>query len=201
MTPARLFGRRWTTAALLALAAIAIGAVFGTLRTGSAAIAVKPTNQSPPTISGTAQEGSTLTAGNGTWSGTTPITFTYQWQRCDATGKNCAAITGQTHEHLHGAARRRREHAVDQRRGNELRRHRLGELERDVRRHRRTRGYRLPERHRRDPDRRSHLAGPSPHRGWNRHPEPDHEDVRNDPAALRGQRLWRTTRCRGRSCT
>ena len=96
MTPARLFGRRWTTAALLALAAIAIGAVFGTLRTGSAAIAVKPTNQSPPTISGTAQEGSTLTAGNGTWSGTTPITFTYQWQRCDATGKNCAAITGQT---------------------------------------------------------------------------------------------------------
>ncbi len=90
MTPTRLFGRRWTTALLLAVAAIAIGAVFGSLRTGSAAIAVKPTNQTAPTIAGTAQEGSTLTAGNGTWTGTTPITFTYQWQRCDATGKNCA---------------------------------------------------------------------------------------------------------------
>jgi hypothetical protein len=95
MTPT-LFGRRWTTALLLAVTAIAIGAVFGTLRTGSAATAVKPTNQTAPTIAGTAQEGSTLTAGNGTWAGTTPITFTYQWQRCDATGKNCAAITGQT---------------------------------------------------------------------------------------------------------
>jgi hypothetical protein len=99
MTPTRLFGRRWTTAALLALAAIAIGAVFGTLKTGSAAIAVTavaPTNQTPPTIAGTAQEGSTLTAGNGTWTGTTPLTFTYQWQRCDANGKNCVSITGQT---------------------------------------------------------------------------------------------------------
>jgi hypothetical protein len=70
--------------------------VFGTLRTGNAAIAVKPTNQTAPTIAGTPQEGATLTAGNGTWSGTTPITFTYQWDRCDTSGKNCNAITGQT---------------------------------------------------------------------------------------------------------
>ncbi len=96
MTPAQLFGRRWTKAALLALAAIAIGAVFGSLKTGNAATAVKPTNNNPPTIAGTAQAGSTLTAGNGTWTGTTPITFTYQWDRCDANGKSCAAITGQT---------------------------------------------------------------------------------------------------------
>jgi hypothetical protein len=95
-TPTRRFGRRWLTALVLALAAIAIGAVFGSLRTGSAAIAVKPTNQSAPAIAGTAQEGSTLTAGNGTWTGTTPITFTYQWDRCDVNGKNCTPITGQT---------------------------------------------------------------------------------------------------------
>ncbi len=96
MTSTRLFGRRWTTALLLAVAAIAIGAVFGSFRTGSAAITVKPTNQAAPTIAGTPQEGSTLTAGNGTWTGTTPITFTYQWQRCDTTGKNCTVISGQT---------------------------------------------------------------------------------------------------------
>jgi hypothetical protein len=96
MTPIRLFGRRWTTALLLAVGAIAIGAVFGSFRTGSAATTVAPTNQSPPTISGTAQEGSTLTAGNGTWSGTTPITFIYQWQRCDMNGKSCSPIAGQT---------------------------------------------------------------------------------------------------------
>ena len=92
MTPERHFGRRWLTALVLALAAIVIGAVFGSFRTSNAAITVKPTNQNPPTIAGTAQLGQTLTAGNGTWTGTTPITFVYQWERCDTNGKNCAPI-------------------------------------------------------------------------------------------------------------
>ena len=92
MTPKRHFGRRWLTALVLALTAIVIGAVFGSFRTSDAAITVKPTNQTQPTIAGTAQVGQTLTAGNGTWAGTTPITFTYQWERCDTNGKNCAQI-------------------------------------------------------------------------------------------------------------
>ncbi len=91
-----LHGRRWPAAVLLGLAALALGAVFGTARNGSAAMAVKPTNTAPPKIAGAMQEGSTLTTTDGTWTGTAPIAFTYQWSRCDTTGKNCAAIGGAT---------------------------------------------------------------------------------------------------------
>ena len=42
------------------------------------------------------EDGATLTAGTGGWTGTEPITFTYQWQRCDADGANCEDIAGAT---------------------------------------------------------------------------------------------------------
>jgi acid phosphatase type 7 len=55
-----------------------------------------PSNTSPPSISGTAAAGQTLTAGPGQWSGTNPITFTFQWQSCDQSGNNCGNIAGAT---------------------------------------------------------------------------------------------------------
>jgi hypothetical protein len=47
-------------------------------------------------VSGTAQQGQTLTAATGSWSGTTPMTYTYQWQHCDSSGQACAPVTGAT---------------------------------------------------------------------------------------------------------
>jgi hypothetical protein len=55
-----------------------------------------PVVASRPAISGTAKEGSMLTAQPGTWNGDPPIAYAYQWQRCDTDGVNCAAIAGAT---------------------------------------------------------------------------------------------------------
>jgi hypothetical protein len=52
-----------------------------------------PAAVSPPTITGTAQQGQTLTATAGTWSAA-DATFGYQWQRCDAAGANCVDLPG-----------------------------------------------------------------------------------------------------------
>jgi hypothetical protein len=54
-----------------------------------------PTALAPPSISGTAQVGQVLSVQLGTWL-SFPTTFAFQWQRCDATGANCVAITAAT---------------------------------------------------------------------------------------------------------
>lgn len=55
-----------------------------------------PQRTSNPTISGTPQVGQTMTATTGNWNGAQPITFAYQWQRCDANGDSCVVIPGAT---------------------------------------------------------------------------------------------------------
>lgn len=47
-------------------------------------------------ISGTAQVGQNLTTTTGAWSGTTPMSFSYRWRRCNAQGWSCSNIGGAT---------------------------------------------------------------------------------------------------------
>jgi hypothetical protein len=77
-------------------AAQVFGLVADNISVQGAAVPIAPSNTSPPTIAGTAQQGQGLTAGSGTWNGTQPINYTYQWQRCDSSGANCSPIAGAT---------------------------------------------------------------------------------------------------------
>jgi Polysaccharide lyase len=63
---------------------------------GSPSTSSVPSIESLPTVSGTAQQNQTLSASTGSWSGTTPMTYRYQWQRCGAGGGSCAPISGAT---------------------------------------------------------------------------------------------------------
>ncbi len=53
----------------------------------------KPANTAAPVISGTPQEGSTLSGSNGTWTNS-PSKYGYAWLRCDNKGGSCATING-----------------------------------------------------------------------------------------------------------
>jgi hypothetical protein len=69
----------------------------GVRRTGidAALTAPPPVEIAPPTISGTAHEGQTLTEAHGSWSNG-PTSFEYRWLRCDSTGTFCTYIGGAT---------------------------------------------------------------------------------------------------------
>jgi hypothetical protein len=75
---------------VLAFATILLG---GLTLVATAAFAAAPVSSTPPTIGGTAREGQTLTASNGTWQND-PTAFQYQWQRCDTAGAGCTPVPG-----------------------------------------------------------------------------------------------------------
>ena len=64
--------------------------------TYSAVYLAPPTNTSPPAINGPTMVGKTLKTSAGSWTGSSPMSFTYQWRRCDTSGSGCVAITGAT---------------------------------------------------------------------------------------------------------
>lgn len=69
--------------------------VATTAATAVVVAAGKPDNTAAPAISGTPQEGSTLTGSNGTWANS-PTKFEYAWLRCDSKGSSCATVNGAT---------------------------------------------------------------------------------------------------------
>ncbi|WP_224360782.1 hypothetical protein [Hyalangium versicolor] len=55
-----------------------------------------PTLRSPPTLSGEARVGSTLTGNSGSWASSSSLTYGYQWLRCDPSGEGCTPVGGAT---------------------------------------------------------------------------------------------------------
>ena len=79
--------RKLVPATVLVLAAGLVGVVLGGTGIGTAATTAKPTNTRPPTITGKAQVGQTLTANEGQWTGS-PTDFD------SADGGSCSLISG-----------------------------------------------------------------------------------------------------------
>jgi hypothetical protein len=51
-----------------------------------------PASTESPRVTGSAIVGGTLLASTGAWTGPAPISFAYQWRRCDASGQACANV-------------------------------------------------------------------------------------------------------------
>ncbi len=88
----RALPRRWRRRTVSSVLVLVLGSL--TVFVAAAAADTAPTNTSLPTITGTAQQGHTLTVQSGSWSGTNPIVLSYQWRRCDTNGAGCADIAG-----------------------------------------------------------------------------------------------------------
>ncbi len=90
--------RRLAAAAVLTAALAVPAAVFATGGIAQSSTAAQaqyaPQNTGAPVISGTAQEGQTLTANTGTWQSSSNVSYTYQWQRCNSSGAACVEISG-----------------------------------------------------------------------------------------------------------
>jgi hypothetical protein len=88
--------KNYRSVGLAVLVVLAFAAFASVAGLGTAARQAPPVNATPPSISGTAQQSQTLTANNGTWTGTGTISFRYQWLRCNQNGNGCSDIGGAT---------------------------------------------------------------------------------------------------------
>jgi hypothetical protein len=82
--------RRPLRTVLLVLVAGALSAPVGSLAAvgkvgGRTARGTSPASTALPVVTGTPKQNQMLSATSGTWSGTTPITYAYQWSRCGTT--------------------------------------------------------------------------------------------------------------------
>jgi hypothetical protein len=58
--------------------------------------ALLPSDTALPTIGGLLQLGKQLTASPGSWTGTAPISYAYQWELCKTLGGGCANVSKAT---------------------------------------------------------------------------------------------------------
>lgn len=91
---------RGTTALALALA-LSAGALALPGAVGEAAPSARPVNTAEPVVSGRAEQGRTLSATRGRWSGTGSISYAFRWVRCRPgggrpDGGDCGLILGAT---------------------------------------------------------------------------------------------------------
>jgi hypothetical protein len=89
---------RWFIGGVVLLAFVAVFALVAP--SGGAAPAAPPDNTSEPTISGRAEQGRTLNASRGSWTGG-GLSYAYRWVRCGAgggrpDGSDCTSIAGAT---------------------------------------------------------------------------------------------------------
>ncbi|HEY2074128.1 MAG TPA: hypothetical protein VGG88_11190 [Gaiellaceae bacterium] len=85
--------------AVVALAtATASGKTQAALSAASDPVAAPPVlaATTAPAVTGTPQIGQQLTGTTGVWTGTAPITYAFQWYRCDAGGAHCSSVHGAT---------------------------------------------------------------------------------------------------------
>jgi len=92
---------RKRTPRLAAAAAVAACGALAVLLVASSAVGrsqTAPSNTKEPSIIYVypIQVGSVLNANKGTWSGTQPIDYAYQWLRCNDNGESCNKITNAT---------------------------------------------------------------------------------------------------------
>jgi hypothetical protein len=91
----RRLGRAAVALALVATAVAAFATIGSASSVSAAAAQYAPVNSTAPTISGTATENQTLTANEGTWTGS-PGSYAYQWMQCDTAGNACVEIKNAT---------------------------------------------------------------------------------------------------------
>lgn len=71
----------------------AVSAATGVVQPLPSPVLARPANTSGPVVSGSTTLGQSLATSTGAWSGTAPISYSYQWQRCDP---GCASIPAAT---------------------------------------------------------------------------------------------------------
>ncbi len=95
-TLALVSGDVGNTVRLIVTATNQTGSTSATSEPTSLIGALLPSNTALPTITGVLQDGASLAGLHGSWAGTEPLSFGYQWQQCNATGGDCKNIGGAT---------------------------------------------------------------------------------------------------------